>query len=187
MRGSLEGQGDGSLPWAPCQSAAGARLPGGRRAPGGRERGIDSGRAGGKRGLREARTHLHTPRSGRARAAGAPARTVADSCCSSGLARRRGGGEVGRPQAKKGARPGSCGLVGAELAGFPGRAAGWPAVRACRLPSPAASPSLERAAPPSWLQRLREGSELFPKWLAARPRLQLPVVQAASENAPCSL
>lgn len=55
------------------------------------------------------------------------------------------------------------------------------------LPCPAVYPSLEWAAPPSWLQGLREGSELFPKWLAALPRLQLPVVQTASENAPYSL
>lgn len=97
-----ETKAEGSLHWAPCHSAAsGERLPGGRVVLGGGERSTGSGRAGGKRELQEARTHLHTPRSGRTRAAGVPARTATDSCCSSSLGRRQGGGEVGLHRPRK--------------------------------------------------------------------------------------
>lgn len=70
--------------------------------------------ARGSRASGRARTHLHTPRSGRARAAGAPARTAADSCCSSAAARQpgargRGGrGDRAGGEAKRGASRGSC-------------------------------------------------------------------------------
>lgn len=63
---------------------------------------------------------LRTPRSGKARAAGAPARRAADSCCSAGrrrAARARGRGwGAERPGAEGGASCGSGGLQGAELA-----------------------------------------------------------------------
>ena len=146
--------------------------------------------------VQEASTHLHTPRSGRARSAGAPAHRAADSYCSfgrraAGLARRRGGGEVGSLQAQKDSSPGSCGLVGAELVGLPVGAAGWPAAR---LP-----PALACSLPPSCGQRRRAGpsssggcGELFPRGrLLGRgsncPRSRLPTRMLPAHSWGCIL
>lgn len=133
--------------------------------------------ARGSRASGRARTHLHTPRSGRARAAGAPARTAADSCCSSAAARQPGargrGGRGGRAggEAKRGASRGSCVRAGAELAWLPGCAAGWPAAALARrrlsgsfpLPPPDSAATLASAG------GFGDGGELFPRgWLLGR-------------------
>lgn len=112
-----------------CLALAGAwlLLHGSRRAPreAGRVRGGRRERSApaAARASGRARTHLHTPRSRRARAAGAPARRAADSCCSSG---RRGPGEPAR--GRRGWAPGGqerrkprLARAGAELGRLPGR------------------------------------------------------------------
>lgn len=152
--------------------------PGGRRGA--------RGRAGGPR------THLHTPQSGRARAAGAPARSAADSCCSSAAPPQPGpgGGEAGRPEAGKGASRGPCVRAsgrGARVALRLRRG-----LAACRARSPLPllqppSPAAGQRGQAGLRERLRGPRQALSKRLAARPRLQLPVAHTASENAPRSL
>lgn len=69
-------------------------------------RALEKTRASGR-----ARTHLHTPQSRRARAAAAPARTVADSCCNSVCSGPEEGQRSGAPGTLRKARAGvgACG------------------------------------------------------------------------------
>lgn len=84
---------------APVRLARGSREAERERASGRR-----AGSAGSAaRTSGRARTHLRTPRSGRARAAGAPARSAADSCCSAG--RRRAARARGRGWGRRGRGP----------------------------------------------------------------------------------
>lgn len=131
-----------------CSSPAGARLQEAESARVGRRARSTEGSAG----EQEACTYLQIPRSGRARASGAPAHTTADSCCSSSHSccpsQGGRGGEAGHPQTKKGANCGKCepaqSLRGSRAvlqAGLPQALAAFPRLQT--------SPT-SRATRPSW-------------------------------------
>lgn len=165
-----------------CSRPAGARL----REAESRARGGAARKQRGRRGRRGRPGGSHSPPHTAVRESQSSSSARTHSCRSMLLGRpRRGPGQVaGRRRSRA-----SAGRAGrqAQLVRTGGRGArGAPGPRACRLPPPAA-PSPGRAAPRSWLQRLPGWQRAPSRRLAARPRLRLPVLQAASENAPCSL
>ena len=200
----------GPWPRAPCPSAARRVAAPARLAPGSREteRARSSGRRAGS--ARAAALESGEGAAGEREGAHSPPHTALRESQSSRSActqsRRfmlllwpppppRGPGQgagvwAERPEAEGGASRGSCVRArssrGSRAARryAPSRAAGWPAA-ASSLPQPPLS--RRGAAPPSWPRRLRGRRRARSKWLAARLRLQRPVAQAASGNAPRSL
>lgn len=161
---------------APALLAPGSREAENARVGGGGKgaRGRRSRKAArGARASRGARTHLHTQQSGKARAAGAPARSAADSCCFSAAPPQPGpgGGEAGRPEAGKGASRGPCVRAGAELAWLSGCAAGWPPAAPARRCLCCSLPLLRRGSAAKRASASGSGDrgKLFPGgWLLSR-------------------